>query len=156
MKESRELCEQLCIPDITKERVKEPKKAQWKRMIKEAVEKKNGMELKERINKLDKLEAMKEEKYEQRDYLSKLSLENARMLFRVRTKTVKCKMNQSSEPQNKNSLWKCSACGYVETQTHILHCPAYQELRDGKSLESDEDLAVYFRDVLKLRDSNDL
>ena len=56
-------------------------------MIKEAVEKKNGMELKERISKLDKLEAMKEEKYEQRDYLSKLSLENARMLFRVRTKT---------------------------------------------------------------------
>ena len=41
---------------------------------------------------------------------------------------------------------------YNITQTHIIHCPAYKELREGKSLDSDEDVAEYFGKVLKLRD----
>ena len=149
-RETQDLCEYFCIPDITKERLKEPSKAQWKKIIKEAVEKKNGMELKEKILKMEKLEVMKNESYGLKDYLSDLSLEDARMLFRVRTKTLKCKMNQSRH--NRESLWKCKACGCIESQSHIMHCPAYQQLREGKSLENDEDLAIYFREVLKLRD----
>ena len=150
-----ELCEQLGIPDITKERIKDPSKGQWKKIVKEAIEKKYGKELKEKIDKLEKLEIMKGEDYGQKDYLSELSMEEARMHFRVRTRTIKCKLNQSNDKGNKSSLWKCRACGYIESQTHLLHCPAYQDLRSGKSLDSDRDLAIYFRDVLKLRDKLD-
>ena len=79
-------------------------------------------------------------------------MDDARMLFRVRTKTFECKFNQSSDRGNRESLWKCQACGFIETQTHIIHCPAYKELREGKSLDSDEDVAEYFGKVLKFRD----
>ena len=79
-------------------------------------------------------------------------MNEARTLFRVRTKMIKCKMNQSSDRFNRSSLWKCEDCGYVDTQAHILNCPAYQELREGKSLNCDADLVTYFSDVLKLRE----
>ena len=156
VKETKEICDHLGIMDITKERVKEPSKPQWKGIIKEAVEEKNGLELKERICKLKKLEVMKEEKYGRKQYLSNLSMENARMLFRVRTKTFKCKMNQSSDRANSHSLWKCGACGYIETQSHIIHCPAYQHLREGKNIDSDQEVAEYFREVLKIKDNKDI
>ena len=55
---------------------------------------------------------------------------------------------------NRSSLWKCEDCGYVDTQSHIIHCPAYQGLREGKSLNSDDDLVAYFSEVLKLREGD--
>ena len=65
-------------------------------------------------------------------------------------------MNQPSNPVNRATLWKCTGCGYVDSQAHILWCPAYQELREGKSLSSDIDLVEYYRKVLAIRDKLDL
>ena len=133
-------------------REKDKTKRKWKEIIKEAVERKNGEELKEKIRKLEKLEVMKKERFEQKDYLRSLSLEQARVLFRVRTRMVNCKLNQSSSRANKVSLWRCDECGFIDSQSHILHCPAYQDLRMGKDLNSDLDVANYFKQVLLLRD----
>ena len=44
----------------------------------------------------------------------------------------------------------------IETQDHILWCPAYHELREGKSLESDKDLIEYFGKVMKIREKLNL
>ena len=154
-KEAQQFSENIGIPDITKVREKELSKAQWKRRIKEAVEKKNEKELKERIMKLEKLEQMKEEKYEQKDYLKVLTMEEARTFFRLRSRVFKCKMNQSSERRNRESLWKCSGCGCVDSQSHIIHCVAYQDLRTGKNLDSDQDVARYFKEVLRIREKLD-
>ena len=118
------------------------------------MEKKNGKELKDAINKYDKLSDLKNETYGQKSYLKEMDLRRARTFFRIRTKMIKCAMNQSSDNKNRAELWKCKACGYVDTQTHILHCPRFKELREGKSLESDEDLVEYFSEVLKIREDN--
>ena len=70
---------------------------------------------------------------------------------------LKCKLNYSSEKGNVNSSWRCDSCMRmgqlsIESQPHILVCPAYKELRVGKSLESMEDLTEYYTQVLKIRD----
>ena len=92
-----------------------------------------------------------------KEYLETMNLAEARTFFRIRTKMIICKMNQSSDRANKESLWRCEDCGYVDTQSHIIHCPAYKALREGKSLDSDGDVVAYFREVLKLReDDNDV
>ena len=64
-------------------------------------------------------------------------------------------MNQSSSRFNKQTLWQCSGCGCVDTQSHILHCAAFQHLREGKSIENDQDLVDYFTQVLKIREDWD-
>ena len=84
--------------------------------------------------------------------MDEMSLSDARTFFRLRTRMIHCQMNQSSESKNSGSLWRCQDCGYVDTQTHIMHCPAYQNLRVDKSLDSDIDIVNYFKEVLKFRE----
>ena len=100
---------------------------------------------------MEKLEVLKGEEYQLKDYLKEMSMKESRMFFRIRTRMITCKLNQSSDTCNKASLWRCEDCGYVDSQSHIIHCPAYKELREGKSLESDTDLVEYFTKVLHLR-----
>ena len=86
-----------------------------------------------------------------------MTLQQSRMQFKIRTQMTKCKMNYSSNMKNRESLWKCDSCQTnIDTQKHIMWCPAYKELREGKSLESDIDIAQYFRNVLKIREKLNL
>ena len=43
--------------------------------------------------------------------------------------------------------------GNRDTQQHIVTCPGYSSLRDGRNLNCESDLVNYFRDVLKVRSS---
>ena len=48
---------------------------------------------------------------------------------------------------------QCDSClAQVETQAHVLVCPAYDKLREGLQLNNQDDLVKYYREVLMLRD----
>ena len=64
-----------------------------------------------------------EEKCELKKYLRDMSMYDARMNFRLRTKMFPCKMNFRSEPKYVAELWQCEACGNIDTQAHIIWCP---------------------------------
>ena len=81
-----------------------------------------------------------------------MSMREARMFFRVRSNNTKVKMNQRSDAENARKLWKCSECGYTDSRSHIVWCPFFADLREGKSLASDRDLVKYFIQVLKIRE----
>ena len=157
-KESQAICEEFRLKDVTKEWTFEPKKNKWKSMIKEACVSKNERDMKKEIKyKYKKITEMSSEKFERKNYLSEMTMEDARMFFKIRTKMVKAKMNFSNDYRNKESLWKCdSCCRNIDTQAHITICPAYSHLREGKSLGSDKDLVQYFREVLSLREKNNV
>ena len=54
---------------------------------------------------------------------------------------------------NASKLWRCSSCQTrIETQDHVLFCPSYAQLREGRSLESDKDLTDYLMKVLIIRE----
>ena len=104
-----------------------------------------------------KLEEIKNESYEKKEYLSFMTLESARMNFRIRSKMIKCKFNYSSDRRNVISSWRCDSCMRMgklsmETQPHILVCPSYRLLREGKSMSSLEDITEYYRKVMIIRD----
>ena len=103
-----------------------------------------------------KIEDLVKEKFEVKEYLKEMNMHDARAMFRLRTKMMKFKMNQSSSKANKASLWQCTGCGNVDTQSHILWCPAFSELREGKSLESDTDIVEYYTKVLRIRENLNL
>ena len=67
------------------------------------------------------------------------------------------KFNYKNNPSHSKDLWKCDSCqSAIETQDHILWCPAYHELREGKSIENDKDLVEYFSKVMKIREKLNL
>ena len=61
-------------------------------------------------------------------------------------------MNYLNNPKYKSELWLCDSCEtMIDSQSHVLYCPAYMQLREGKSLTSDSDNVEYFKKVLEIR-----
>ena len=93
------------------------------------------------------------EEYCTKEYLKTMSMSNARLNFRIRTKMVQTiAFNFSSDPQFVNRLWRCVHCERMDSMSHVLNCEGYRYLREGKDLSNDLDLVNYFRDVILLRD----
>ena len=80
-------------------------------------------------------------------------MEDVRLKFRLRTKMIDAKFNFKNKKEYSSDLWVCDSCSSsIESQSHLLWCPAYQNLRENKSLENDQDLINYIKKVLEIRD----
>ena len=94
-----------------------------------------------------------EESFGKKQYINELPLANARTKFKYRAKTFDVAFNYKNQGDNSKKLWLCSSCqSSIESQDHVLFCPAYSQLREGKSLESDKDLTDYLMKVLIIRE----
>ena len=153
VKEGRQLIEKFSLPNIIDDDLNLTK-FQWKRMVKCAVNKTFESLLKNQISQSSKLKdgPMATEKFEEKGYLTEMSMNDARMCFRIRSKTNNLRMNQQSDKHNAKNLWKCTECGNIDTQSHILWCPFFANLREGKSMDNDLDLVNYFREAFKIRE----
>ena len=72
--------------------------------------------------------------------------------------TPTVKMNSMSDLAYSENLWTCEGCsggikqdGVRDTQSHILTCQGYADLRSDKNLDSDKGLVDYFEAVIKQR-----
>ena len=93
---------------------------------------------------------MGEENFDAKEYLSELKLNQSRWNFKLRSGMLDVKFNYSSKYERE--LWLCdSCCSSIETQSHLLYCPAYSTLRDGKDLHNDEHLIEYIQKVMNTR-----
>jgi len=126
---------------------------------KPGVIKKCEKELKNEIKELEKLGELNEidEKFMIKEYLKYMNLDDARTKFKLRTQMLDVKFNYKHMPQNEKSLWKCDSCQTpIESQSHIMWCPSYSELRIGKDINNDSDLIEYVKKVMKIRDKLNL
>ena len=125
------------------------------KIVKREIRKRCEVELKLQIIELSKLEKsnMQSENFKTKDYLREMDMNKARINFKIRTEMLNFKFNYKSDPKHSACLWNCDSCqSAIETQDHILWCPSYSELREGKNLKSDKDIIEYFDKVLKIRD----
>ena len=148
-REAQKICEELGLPNILKESINKNK---WDSMVKKATRNNHEEELKAEVESKKKLEAIKEENMRRKEYFETKSLENTRLMFRIRTRMIDLKANFKNKPTNKKDGWKCEGCGTeIETNCHVLVCKAYEQVRAGKDLKCDEDLVQFFKQVMKIR-----
>ena len=123
--------------------------------MKGAIRGKYEKELKLKVCRSSKLKEgpLKDESFEPQPYISRLKLSEARMNFRIRSNTTNVKMNQKNNREFAEKLWKCDGCGNLDTQCHLMWCPAYAPLREGLDIDSDVDVVKYFQEVFKLRET---
>ena len=124
-------------------------------MVKSAVIKANSNELKheieEKYKKLKKSDLVNEE-FDRKDYLKKLNIQQARTMFKFRCSlTQHVKMNQKSNEQYVEALWRYEECGLQDTNSHLLWCTGYESLREGKDLECDRHLCDYLHKIFIVR-----
>ena len=63
---------------------------------------------------------------------------------------IEFKMDLKSKSNFADDLWKCDYCYLLDSQFHIMWCPAFSSLKEGKKLQNDLDLVSYFQDVMKI------
>lgn len=82
-----------------------------------------------------------------------MNISDARLKFKIRTEMIEAKFNYKHDPINSACLWRCDSCqSSIDTQDHIMWCPSYSELREGKNIKNDNDLIEYFQKVMKIRE----
>ena len=111
--------------------------------------------LREIIRELKKTKdgPMTDEFFCKKEYMNSMTLSDTRTKFKMRCHMFDVKWNYKSDPQNMRDLWRCDSCkSNIETQKHILWCPAYVDLRAGKNLKEDKDLIEYMKKVLSIRE----
>ena len=65
-----------------------------------------------------------------------MTTNDGRTMFKYRTHMTDIKFNYKNKEDYVMELWKCDSCQTaIELQSHILWCPAYQELRGGKDIK---------------------
>ena len=93
------------------------------------------------------------ELFERKEYFKQLTLNDAQINFKYRSKMLDVKMNYKSDKKHMAELWKFSSCETsIESQDHVMWCPAYVVLRVGKSIDNDQDLIDYLKKVMIVRD----
>ena len=148
-REASDICKELAIPNIVREEVS---KSKWEKIVKQAAIDKHEEGLKEEVQSKTKLEGIKDEDLKRKEYFLQKSLEDTRLLFRIRTRMVDLKANFKNKPAFRKDGWKCEGCNKeVESNGHVMHCQAYDHVREGKDLGSDKGLVQYFKEVLKIR-----
>ena len=61
-------------------------------------------------------------------------------------------MNFKNKEEYRKEGYLCEKCETeVDENTHVLFCPAFRELREGKDVNNDQELAEYLREVLSIR-----
>ena len=123
--EVKQLEDELEIPRI---KGNKHSKIGWKNLVKKAVKEAATNFFKENVK--GKLEdgPMKHESFGQKSYLKELRSDKARTNFALRTKIIPVKFNDKNDKKNQHKLWRCDSCLVeIESQSHILHCPAYQQ-----------------------------
>ena len=148
----------LNLPDITDPKVnKEFTKKQWKTKVKNAVRSKCEEDLKQKILTYSKLKngPMSEETFSTKEYLKTMNVSDARINFSRRSFMYDVKWNYRSNPKYAADLWRCDSCenGHIESQSHILFCEAYSDLRKDKDINNIEHLVEYMKKVLTVRDN---
>ena len=134
-------------------------KIAWKKIVKLAVHERVQNVLRDEINRYSKLRdgPMTTEDFELRQYIRNMNISDARVNFSIRSKMLNCKFNYKNDFINDRCLWRCDSCQtQIDTQSHILVCPAYSGIRDGKDMSCDKDLISYIRQVMLVREKLDL
>ena len=150
-KEVQGYMEELSLPNCFVTRIPQMK---WKTLVKKAVKQANEKEIKEEIIPYKKMKNVnvEEEKFECKDYLSSLSLCKSRTLFKHKYQmTENIKMNYKNDKNYARSLWKCKECQNQDSESHLLWCPGYGDLREGLDLKENSDLCIYLQKVFMLR-----
>ena len=100
------------------------------------------------------------EQFERKHYLLDSTLENARMIFKIKSKVVPS-IRKNFSNKYKNKSLSCQSCRNFnvdsssppeDTQAHVAYeCPAFEYLRLDRDMRKDNDLAEFFMGVIKHR-----
>ena len=120
-------------------------KLSHKKLAEKACMQKDEQEMKAGMVGMTKLENLLKDDCKAKEYMGMKSLNDVRDILRAQTLMLEgIKGNHKNMYRDKDM--QCGGCCMeVDTQSHVLVCEAYRDLREDKVLCSDEGMIEYFR-----------
>ena len=154
-KETKEICERLGVEDVNET---SKSKKEYKEMFTVACEKEDeANNIKQTENK-DKCSTIMKDGYGRQKYINEKTIFEARELFRTRTKMQPFAGNFKHDKRFAKTNWLCRCLQKTEHEAHLKfeNCPQYTDIREKyDTLDDDQNLARFFREVLARRDALD-
>ena len=128
-------------------------KTLFKKTVKRLCSTESERRLKLDIQGYKKLGTLRDEVVKGNQYMFKETLQNSRSIYRLRVDMFEAKKNYKNKKEYKDEKYLCDSCETAsDDNTHALYyCPAYSDLRAGKDLQNDADLALYLQKVVHIR-----
>jgi hypothetical protein len=146
--EIKEICKQLTIPDLNENTLTAGQ-------IKTAVYDHHDRKLVEDVGKCKKMMEHKNDNFSKvQDYMTGKSVDSCRLAFRIRCELVKeIKGNFKDKYRRKGGADAilCDDCNRkeIQTQSHCLVCPHWEEIRRGLPLDKLEGMVIFFQRMLQ-------
>ena len=123
----------------------------YKTVVDSACREKDKMDMKSGMVGMTKLEGLVNSDCNLKDYMGKKVLKDVRDIFRARTQLLEgFKANYKN--MYKGKYMRCEGCKLaIDTQSHVLVCNEYGDLRVDQDLSNDDAMIAYYRKVLKRR-----
>ena len=146
------ICENLQIEDANE--TKEDR-SKYNKKLKESCRVRDEVNIKKKMEKMEKMDTLKNEDCKRKDYINQKSINTVRNTFATRVMMLRFAGNFSHDDYFRRTNWQCEGCDLkvIEDQVHIASCTGYEDLRRNKNIEHDnEDLVTFFQEVLDRRD----
>ena len=137
--------------------VKDFSKQKWKAFVKMKIAEMNRSFILEEIKSSKKLDYfdLASENFQLRPYFLSLNLADLRLKHQERSKCMQtCRTHFPSDQANISEMFRCFSCNEIDGLAHWKTSDCYRQLREGKSLDQDEELCEFYRNVIKLRQKN--
>ena len=121
--------------------------------MREACKTKDSKDMVEGMEGKSKLDDLKKDGCDTKEYMTRKFLHQVRDIFRARTSMVEgIKGNFKGMHVGKDM--KCDGCKQEQdSQSHVTSCTAYADLREGLDFHQDTHLVNYFKKVIERRES---
>ena len=124
-------------------------------MVKSACRDDDEKELRVMMEGKSKMVRLQVERVGLKPYILSKDLSGVRLIFKERTRMLKCAGNFPNMPKYLGTGAVCR-CGESDSQSHLMNCRMFSHLRGGEvDLGNNGDLVTYLREVMKLRESRE-
>ena len=148
--ETKAICDRIKLEDVNTTNFD---KHEYKELVVKACRKEDAAFLRGGMEGRSKVQDLVSENCLIKDYFKYKSLARTRDMFRIRTHMNELKANFKHDKKNIVGGVACVACGMEdESNSHVMKCDKYRDLRDGRDLKSNNDLVNFFRDVMSRRE----
>jgi hypothetical protein len=158
-KEAKVICQKLGIEDCnTANLTTTLDKIHYKKLVKEAVIKKNESILRGLAEGKRKCLKIMNGKYGKKNYISESLIGDVRKWYRTRVGLLPFAGNYSHDRRFARTEWMCRCAEAKEDEPHLRsgECPAYSDILERyTNLDDDKELVEYFQEVLMRRDKID-
>jgi hypothetical protein len=157
--ETKEICTKLGIENCNTANITTTlDKNHYKRIIKEAIVKKNESILRGQAEGKIKCVKIMKEQYGKKNYIGESLISDVRTWYRTRVGLLPFAGNYSHDRRFAKTDWMCRCEEAKENEPHLRsgECPAYDDIiANYRNLDDDEELVKYFQEVLERRDRID-